>query len=56
MPAPDVNLQVGSGSHVQQTAHIMCRFEPVVLEKKPDLVVVYGDVNSTVAASLVCSK
>jgi UDP-N-acetylglucosamine 2-epimerase (non-hydrolysing) len=56
MPAPDVNLQVGSGSHAQQTAHIMCRFEPVVLEKKPDLVVVYGDVNSTVAAALVCSK
>jgi UDP-N-acetylglucosamine 2-epimerase (non-hydrolysing) len=56
MPAPDVNLQVGSGSHAQQTAHIMCRFEPVVLERKPDLVVVYGDVNSTVAAALVCSK
>jgi UDP-N-acetylglucosamine 2-epimerase (non-hydrolysing) len=56
MPEPDVNLQVGSGSHAQQTAHIMCRFEPVVLEKKPDVVVVYGDVNSTVAAALVCSK
>ncbi len=56
MPAPDVNLQVGSGSHAEQTAHIMCRFEPVVLEKKPDVVVVYGDVNSTVAAALVCSK
>jgi UDP-N-acetylglucosamine 2-epimerase (non-hydrolysing) len=56
MPAPDVNLQVGSGSHAQQTGHIMCKFEPVVLEKKPDLVVVYGDVNSTVAAALVCSK
>ncbi len=56
MPAPDVNLQVGSGSHAQQTGNIMCKFEPVVLEKKPDLVVVYGDVNSTVAAALVCSK
>jgi UDP-N-acetylglucosamine 2-epimerase (non-hydrolysing) len=56
MPAPDVNLQVGSGSHAQQTAHIMCRFEPVLLERKPDLVVVYGDVNSTVAVALVCSK
>src|SRR6202047_1840450 len=56
MPAPDVNLQVGSGSHAQQTAEIMCRFEPVVSEKRPDLVVVYGDVNSTVAAALVCSK
>jgi len=56
MPAPDVNLEVGSGSHAQQTAEIMRRFEPVVLETKPDLVLVYGDVNSTVAAALVCSK
>jgi UDP-N-acetylglucosamine 2-epimerase (non-hydrolysing) len=47
---------VGSASHAQQTAEMMCRFEPVVLEKKPDLVLVYGDVNSTVAAALVCSK
>src|SRR5579872_2327815 len=37
MPEPDVNLQVGSGSHAQQTAHIMCRFETVVLERKPDV-------------------
>ena len=43
-------------SHAQQTAEIMCRFEPVVLEKKPDLVLIYGDVNSTVPAALVCSK
>jgi len=56
MPAPDMNLQVGSGTHAQQTAQIMERFEPVLLETKPDLVVVYGDVNSTVAAALVCSK
>src|ERR1022692_535571 len=56
IPAPDVNMQVGSGSHSQQTAEIMTRFEPVVLEHKPDLVLVYGDVNSTVAALLVCSK
>jgi len=56
MPAPDANLAVGSGSHAQQTAEIMIRLEPVLLEKKPDLVLVYGDVNSTVAASLVCSK
>ena len=54
--APEINLGVGSGSHAQQTAEIMTRFEPVVLEHKPDLVVVYGDVNSTVAAALVCSK
>jgi UDP-N-acetylglucosamine 2-epimerase (non-hydrolysing) len=56
IPEPDVNLRVGSGSHAQQTSEIMCRFEPVVLEKKPDVVLVYGDVNSTVAAALVCSK
>ncbi len=56
MPAPDVNLEAGSGSHAKQTADIMSRFEPVVLERKPDVVLVYGDVNSTVAATLVCSK
>ncbi len=56
MPAPDVNLSVGSGSHAQQTAEVMARFEPVVLEYKPDWVVVYGDVNSTAAAALVCAK
>jgi UDP-N-acetylglucosamine 2-epimerase (non-hydrolysing) len=56
MPAPDVNLEVGSGSHARQTADIMTRFEPVVHERKPDVVLVYGDVNSTVAAALVCSK
>ncbi len=56
IPAPDANLGVGSGSHARQTADIMTRFEPVVLERKPDLVLVYGDVNSTVAAALVCSK
>lgn len=56
MPEPDVNLEVGSGSHAWQTAEVMTRFEPVVLERKPDIVLVYGDVNSTVAAALVCSK
>jgi UDP-N-acetylglucosamine 2-epimerase (non-hydrolysing) len=56
MPNPDVNLEVGSGSHAWQTAEVMKRLEPVVLEYKPDLVLVYGDVNSTVAAALVCSK
>ncbi|MGH8005395.1 MAG: non-hydrolyzing UDP-N-acetylglucosamine 2-epimerase [Candidatus Binatia bacterium] len=56
MPQPDVNLAVGSGSHAWQTAEIMSRFEPVVLERKPDLVLVYGDVNSTLAAALVCAK
>jgi UDP-N-acetylglucosamine 2-epimerase (non-hydrolysing) len=56
IPKPEVNLQVGSGSHAQQTAAIMVRFESVVLENKPDMVLVYGDVNSTVAATLVCAK
>jgi UDP-N-acetylglucosamine 2-epimerase (non-hydrolysing) len=56
IPAPDINLGVGSGSHARQTADIMTRFEPVVLERKPDVVLVYGDINSTAAAALVCSK
>src|SRR6202045_4803156 len=56
IPAPDINLGVGSGSHARQTADIMTGFEPIVLERRPDLVLVYGDVNSTVAAALVCSK
>jgi len=56
LPAPDINLQVGSGSHAQQTAQIMSRFEAVIMEQKPDMVLVYGDVNSTVAAALVCAK
>jgi UDP-N-acetylglucosamine 2-epimerase (non-hydrolysing) len=56
IPHPDVNLAVGSGSHTRQTAEIMSRLEPVLLERNPNLVLVYGDVNSTVAAALVCSK
>ncbi len=56
IPAPDINLKVGSCSHAQQTAEIMVRFESVVLAQKPDLVLVYGDVNSAVAAALVCAK
>src|SRR5579864_2943817 len=56
VPKPDTNLQVGSGTQAQQTAEIMRRFESVVLERRPDWVLVYGDVNSTVAAALVCSK
>lgn len=56
MPEPDVNLAVGSGSHARQTAEIMSRFEPVVMERNPHWVVVYGDVNSTVAAALVSAK
>jgi UDP-N-acetylglucosamine 2-epimerase (non-hydrolysing) len=56
IPAPDVNLGVGSGSHAVQTANIMIKFESVCLELKPDWVVVVGDVNSTMACTLVCSK
>jgi UDP-N-acetylglucosamine 2-epimerase (non-hydrolysing) len=56
IPEPDYNLSAGSASHAQQTAEIMMRLEPVVLDIKPDLLLVYGDVNSTVAAALVCSK
>jgi len=56
MPKPDINLEVGSGSHAVQTAEIMSRIEPVLMEHRPDWLVVYGDVNSTVACALVASK
>lgn len=56
LPSPDHNLGVGSGSHAQQTAQIMTRLESVLLELKPDVVLVYGDVNSTLAAALVAAK
>jgi UDP-N-acetylglucosamine 2-epimerase (non-hydrolysing) len=56
IPSPDVNLAVGSGTHARQTAEIMIRLEPVVLERRPDIVLVYGDVNSTVATAVVCAK
>ena len=56
IPEPDLNLAVGSGSHAKQTAEIMTRLEPVVEERTPDVVLVYGDVNSTVATALVCAK
>jgi len=56
IPEPDINLEVGSGSHAVQTAKIMEKFEPVVLEQKPDYVLVVGDVNSTIACALVAVK
>ncbi|HEX8723712.1 MAG TPA: UDP-N-acetylglucosamine 2-epimerase (non-hydrolyzing) [Pyrinomonadaceae bacterium] len=56
LPDPEVHLGVGSASHAQQTAAVMQRFEPVVLEHRPDWVLVVGDVNSTLACALVCSK
>jgi UDP-N-acetylglucosamine 2-epimerase (non-hydrolysing) len=56
IPAPDINLEVGSATHAVQTANIMTKFEPVCGKEKPDWVVVVGDVNSTMACTLVCSK
>ncbi len=56
LPQPDTHLGVGSGSHAVQTAAVMERFEPVVLHEKPDWVLVVGDVNSTIACTLVCVK
>jgi len=56
IPVPEHNLAVGSASHAVQTARIMERIEPVLLAEQPDWVVVYGDVNSTVAAALVAAK
>ena len=54
--APDVNLAVGSESHAVQTARIMERIEPALIRERPDWVIVYGDVNSTMAAAVVASK
>jgi UDP-N-acetylglucosamine 2-epimerase (non-hydrolysing) len=56
MPAPDINLEVGSGTHAEQTARVMLAFEPVLVAQQPDWVVVVGDVNSTLACALVASK
>lgn len=56
IPAPDISLEVGSASHAVQTAEIMKRFEPVLLEERPAAVLVVGDVNSTIACALVAAK
>src|SRR5438128_10239278 len=56
MPDPDVHIGVGSGTHAQQTAKVMVEIEPVLVRERPDVVVVAGDVNSTVAVALVAAK
>jgi UDP-N-acetylglucosamine 2-epimerase (non-hydrolysing) len=56
IPRPDVDLEVGSGSHAVQTAEVMKRFEPVLIDHQPDAVVVVGDVNSTIACALTAVK
>src|SRR5882672_2990038 len=56
IPVPDIHLGVGSGSHAEQTARVMVEFERVCIEQKPDMVVVVGDVNSTMACSVVAAK
>jgi UDP-N-acetylglucosamine 2-epimerase (non-hydrolysing) len=56
IPAPNINLEVGSGSHAVQTAQIMIKLEPILLKELPNIIMVYGDVNSTVATTLVAAK
>ena len=56
MPEPDIYLGIGSGSHAEQTAKVMVEFEKVCIEHKPSMVVVVGDVNSTIACSMVAAK
>ncbi len=56
IPRPDINLEVGSASHAEQTARIMLAFEKVLLTEQPDWVIVVGDVNSTMAATIVAAK
>lgn len=56
LPQPDINLGVGSGSHAEQTGAVMVGIEKLLMEKQPALVMVYGDINSTVATAIVCAK
>ena len=56
IPKPDVNLGVGSGTHAQQTAAVMAGVERVLIDRRPDVLIVYGDVNSTMAATITAAK
>jgi UDP-N-acetylglucosamine 2-epimerase (non-hydrolysing) len=56
LPEPDIHLGVGSGSHAEQTGQVMMAYEKILIEKHPDLVIVVGDVNSTVACTLAAVK
>jgi len=56
MPRPDIDLEVGSGSHAEQTARVMVEFERVCVRESPDLVIVVGDVNSTMACAITAKK
>ena len=56
LPDPDINLGVGSGTHAEQTAQILVGIERCLVERKPDMLIVYGDVNSTLAATLAAVK
>ena len=56
LPNPDINLGIGSGTHAEQTGKVMIAYEKVLMEQRPDLIIVVGDVNSTVACTLAASK
>ena len=56
MKKPDINLEVGSGSHGEQTGKILSLYEKVLVEDQPNMIIVFGDVNSTIACSLAAAK
>ena len=56
LPEPDIHLGVGSGTHAEQTGQVMIAYEKVLLEHRPDMVIIVGDVNSTIACTLAATK